>query len=121
MLGCLRSVPDLPDDRSRTPGAEEEELAVEVLVTATHQERHGLDHPAYPTQFAEGLRTKVTRWKIRGSGTPEIAARPARRLADGVLRQGRDGRGPRRPRPDRRRGRAPGHPAPGARRVPGRR
>src|SRR5262249_38224702 len=37
-----RSVPDLADERGRTAGAQEElaDLAVDVLVTAKHQERH---------------------------------------------------------------------------------
>jgi hypothetical protein len=42
----VKSVTDLPDDRGRTARADEElaELAVDVLVTATHQECHVLDH-----------------------------------------------------------------------------
>src|SRR5262249_25335758 len=49
------------------------------------------------------------------------ATGPLRLLADDLLRQERERRGPRRPRADRRRGRATGHPAPGAGPVPGRR
>src|SRR6266498_1674815 len=58
MLGCLvRSVPDLPDDRGRTAGAEEElaDLAVDVLITAMHQKRYLLDHEDHEGRFREGL------------------------------------------------------------------
>ena len=53
-----RSVPDLPDDRGRTAGAEEgrADSGVIVLVTATHQQRHVLDHQEHAARFAEGLR-----------------------------------------------------------------
>ena len=71
---ALRSGPNLPDDRGRTAGAEEElaDSGVIVLVTATHQQRHVLDHQEHGARFAEGL------WRWAAHASPAGSARRGR-------------------------------------------